>query len=236
NNKLGVPCVFFPDYYAPGNLKYIINGLMEAHERYIFGATQVDYLSRFSSPYSANYISGGANTSLIYQTSYAISGREVVVAINFSGNTLKVDQTINTANIHAGDTLTDIFSQTIYPTITVQGDNQIYLEIPPRSFAVYVEGDLRDELIDISTPVAISNYQAQQQFAIFPNPANNDIYFSPLTQNALLEVYDMAGKRLLQASAGIGDNHLDISMLPSGTYLLKMIAQDNMAIAKFIRQ
>ncbi|HNF70718.1 MAG TPA: T9SS type A sorting domain-containing protein, partial [Chitinophagales bacterium] len=69
-----------------------------------------------------------------------------------------------------------------------------------------------------------------------PNPANNDIYFSPLTQNALLEVYDMAGKRLLQASAGIGDNHLDISMLPSGTYLLKMIAQDNMAIAKFIRQ
>ena len=236
NNKLGVPCVFFPDYYAPGNLKYIINGLMEAHERYIFGATQVDYLSRFSSPYSANYISGGANTSLIYQTSYAISGREMVVAINFSGNTLKVDQTINTANIHAGDTLTDIFSQTIYPTITVQGDNQIYLEIPPRSFAVYVEGDLSNELIDISTPVAINNYQAQQQFDIFPNPANNDIYFSPLTQNALLEVYDMAGKRLVQAFAGIGDNHLDISMLPSGTYLLKMIAQDNMAIAKFIRQ
>ncbi|MBK9791518.1 MAG: hypothetical protein IPP60_00010 [Sphingobacteriales bacterium] len=62
NNKIGIPCVYFSDYYSPLNLRCQINGLMEAHRRYIYGATQVDYLSRYSSPYFANYISGGANT------------------------------------------------------------------------------------------------------------------------------------------------------------------------------
>lgn len=236
NNKLGVPCVYFSDYYEPGNLKYIINGLLEAHDRYIYGATFVDYLSRFSSPYTANYISGGANTSLIYQLSYAESGREVIVAINFSGNTLKVDQTINTANIFAGDTLTDIFSQTIYPTITVQGDNQIYLEIPPRSFAVYVEGDLTDELIDISTPVAVTGVAMALPFHVFPNPTTGDIYFTPLMQDALAEVYDMTGKLVHTENMYSGDQSLAVHTLPAGQYLLKMICADQVQVAKFIRQ
>lgn len=235
NNKLGVPCVYFTDYYAPGNLKYVINGLMEAHDRYIYGATFVDYLSRFSSPYTANYISAGANTSLIYQLSYAESGREVVVAINFSGNTLKVDQTINTANIFAGDTLTDIFSQTAYPTITVQGDNQVYLEIPPRSFAVYVEGDLRDELIDISTPVAIAQYDSRA-FTVYPNPTGGHLYFDMLTTNAIAEVYDITGNLVYQLPVNAGDNHIAVDQLPQGQYLLKIICPQYVQVAKFIRQ
>jgi len=221
NNKLGIPCVYYTDYYAPGNLKYIINGLMEAHERYIYGATFVDYLSRFSSPYTANYISGGANTSLIYQLSYAESGKEVVMAINFSGSTLKVDQTINTANIFPGDTLTDIFSQTPYDFVTVQGDNQIYLEIPPRSFALFVEGDLRDELIDISTPVAIDNTSFVNQFNVYPNPASDHIVLDIPGEHVLsATIYDAMGKTVMHTT-NVNENKLDIHHLPSGIYFLK---------------
>lgn len=236
NNKLGVPCVYFTDYYAPGNLKYVINGLMEAHDRYIYGATFVDYLSRFSSPYTANYISGGANTSLIYQLSYSESDREVIVAINFSGNTLKVDQTINTANIFAGDTLTDIFSLTPYPTITVQGDNQVYLEIPPRSFAVYVQGDLRDELIDITTPVSISGLSASQTFQIYPNPTDDMLFFTAQPVDAQAEIYDMTGKLVYTTTVYAGNNYLSANQLPQGQYLLKMICPTSVQVAKFIRQ
>lgn len=239
NNKLGIPCVYFSDYYSPLNLRYKINGLMEAHRRYIYGATQVDYLSRYSSPYFANYISGGANTSLIYQTSYAVSGREVVVAINFSGNTLKVDQTINTANIAAGDTLTDIFAQTIYPFITVQDDNQIYLEIPPRSFAVFVEGDLRDELIDISTPVSVTTIPGELSFQLFPNPATDLLTFDfPLVNNnnLLITIYDITGNVVLQQNNLSTQNTISTKQLISGTYLIQIIQDDSIRIAKFIKQ
>jgi hypothetical protein len=239
NNKLGIPCVFFTDYYAPLNLRYQINGLMEAHERYIFGATQVDYLSRFSSPYAANYISGGANTSLIYQTSYSESGKEVVVAINFSGNTLKVDQTINTANIFPGDTLTDIFSQTIYPFITVQDDNQIYLEIPARSYAVFVEGDLRNELIDISTPVSIDNINSELSFEVFPNPADATLQFQlPFENNQpqQIVVFDINGKTVYENTLSPNENTISVKQLISGTYFIQIICGDYIRIAKFIKQ
>lgn len=236
NNKLGVPCVYFPDYYEPENLRYVINGLMEAHERYIFGATFVDYLSRFSTPYTANYISGAANTSLIYQLSYAESGREVVVAINFSGSTLKVDQMINTANIFPGDTLTDIFSLTPYAFVTVQGDNQIYLEIPARSFAVFVEGDLRDELIDITTPVSVSEMTVER-VQIFPNPVRDILYISTSASFGLMaEIYDLTGRMVHQELLAPGSNSMQVAHLAAGQYILKLIGDNQTQIAKFIRQ
>ncbi len=239
NNKLGIPCVYFSDYFEPLNLKYKINGLMECHERYIYGASQVDYLSRFASPYAANYISGGANTTLIYQTSYAESGREVVIAINFSGSTLKVDQTINTANIFMGDTLTDIFSQGSYDFITVQDDNQIYIEIPARSFAVFVEGDLRNELIDISTPVGINDIIISKGLSIFPNPANNELNFAVdfLTKDKItIKVHDIAGKLIIKETASSSENKINIQSLNSGAYILKIIQNKNIWISKFIKQ
>lgn len=238
NNRVGVPCVYFTDYYAPGNLRYVINGLMEAHTRYIYGASQVDYLSRFSSPYFANYLSAGANTSLIYQTSYAESGKEVVVAINFSGNTLKVDQTINTANIFPGDTLTDIFGITAYDYIIVQDDNQVYLEIPPRSFAVFVEGDLRSELIDISTPVAIENTSTINNFQVYPNPAGDEIEFlipQLISGDITLEITDISGKLILRDKRPATTNNINISTFSPGTYIIKIIHNNSIYISKFIK-
>ena len=238
NNRLGIPCVFFKDYY-PLNLRYQIDGLMEAHKRYIYGATQVDYLSRFASPYTANYISGGANTSLIYQTSYAESGREVVVVINFSGNTLKVDQTINTANISPGDTLTDIFSKTAFPFITVQGDNQIYLEIPARSYAVYVEGDLSDELIDISTPVNIEQLTNAVTFDVFPNPVDDVLYYhisDNNSSNQQVNIFDMTGKLIYYTTLSSTENTISTKNLISGTYLIQIIRDEEIRIAKFIKK
>ncbi|MBC8047028.1 MAG: T9SS type A sorting domain-containing protein [Fimbriimonadaceae bacterium] len=237
NNKLGIPCVYFSDYYEPLNLRYKINGLIEAHTRYIYGATFVDYLSRFSSPYYANYISGAANTSLIYQLSYTESGREVVVAINFSGSTLKVDQTINTANIFTGDTLTDIFAVTPYDFITVQDDNQIYLEVPARSFAVFVEGDLGDEVIDISTPLAIQSSPIKE-FTVYPNPANDILYFNidVSSEKMIIEISDAEGKIVLREKQDTSDQFINIKSLPAGIYFLKMNSEDTVWVSTFIKE
>lgn len=237
NNKLGVPCVFFSDYFEPLNLKYKINGLMEAHTKYIYGASQVDYLNRFSSPYYTNYIAGQDYRSLIYQLSYTESGREVIVAINFSNTTLKCDQTINTANIFPGDTLTDMFSTTPYDFITVQDDNQIYIELPAKSFAVFVEGDLRNDLIDISTPVTIENEPQQNSFNIYPNPAGNKLYFEMdgMQDGATISITDTQGKLVLQQMTSVDDNTLNIKTLPAGMYFFKMNSGNTIKVTSFIK-
>lgn len=242
NNKLGVPCVYHTDYFAPGNLKYQINGLMEAHRRYIFGATQVDYLSRFGTPYAADFSGGFPNTSLIYQLSYAESGREVIVAINFAGETLKVNQTINTTNIFPGDTLTNIFSEAPGQFIIVGGDNKAYLEVPARSFAVWVEGDLRDELIDISTPedtsTGIIPALLPKEIQCYPNPASDYISMQlPADGNYIVEIRDINGKLVLQDEItvyGNAVNSLHISDLASGMYQLHLMGNDTSYYGRFV--
>ncbi len=152
NNQLGIPCIFYPDYYGyrPAQFDYHpeglpayqkeINQLILAHKAFIFGANSVDYLNRFSTPYSSNYISGFPNTSLIYQLSGGTGGREVVVAINFAGERLRVDHQIR--NIAQGTNFTDVMGRSAFPTAIVDNQNRIYMDLPPRSYSVWVQGEV----------------------------------------------------------------------------------------------
>jgi alpha-amylase len=79
NNKLGkLPCVYYNDYFNSNFMRGRIKGLMHAHQRYIFGATSVDYLSRFSTPYGQYFVTGYANTSIIYQLHNPSKNTEVI--------------------------------------------------------------------------------------------------------------------------------------------------------------
>jgi hypothetical protein len=75
---------------------------MRAHYDFIQGAQNIDYLSRFNTPYSINFTGGSPNTTLIYQISgtsgTCFTDRDVIVAINFSGGPLKVNVGVNTGS------------------------------------------------------------------------------------------------------------------------------------------
>lgn len=155
NNQLGIPCIFYPDYYGtydPANFNYHPSGipvlkgemdqLMAAHKIYINGANSAIYLNNFGSAYlaDANYISGFANTTLLYQLNGANAGRKVIVAINFAGETLKLDHKVDAA---VGTQFTDLLGRSAFPTGTVDGQNRLYFEVPPRSYSVWVEGSVQ---------------------------------------------------------------------------------------------
>ncbi len=106
NNQLGVPTIFYPDYYGypaaaggkygyhPTNqapLKTELDKLMQVLKQYINGSPSVDYLNRFSTPYSSNFIEGQQNRVLIYQLQGTPENgnRAVIVAINFGSATLR---------------------------------------------------------------------------------------------------------------------------------------------------
>ncbi|MCX6319984.1 MAG: alpha-amylase family glycosyl hydrolase [Bacteroidetes bacterium] len=161
NNQLGVPTIFYPDYYGypapsggvysyhPTNLppyKTELDKLMKALKLYINGSPSVDYLNRFSTPYSANFIQGSSNRALVYQLQgFAANGnKDVIVAINFGNTTLKVDHGINTRGgaITPGTVFTDVLARSAFPFQVVSGSNQVYIELPPQSYSVWVQGSV----------------------------------------------------------------------------------------------
>lgn len=152
NNHAGVPCIFYPDYFGYPNdatsyypddkdpLKTEIDRLIHIHQEYILNSSGFDALNRSGTPYASNYISGSASKALIYQLSGGIAGKEVIVAINFDSNPLKVDIGVNMTGLLIGDKLTDILGNSDFSFATVSGSNQIYIQLPARSYSVWIEG------------------------------------------------------------------------------------------------
>ncbi len=223
NNQIGLPSVFYKDYYEPLYLKPAIDGLMKVNRKYIAGATSRSYLNAFNTPYAANFIEGGSNSSLIYQLSDAPSGREVIVAINFAGTRLKVDQTINTANAPQGTEFTDIFGASAFAKANVNASNQLYIDLPPRSFGVWVEGELGDSLISLTTALP-EHLDVSSDIQLF---AKDEIHIRMQTnfpQTADIELFDLQGKGLFREQYPLspGENQLSLPSLklPSGMYLI----------------
>lgn len=249
-NQLGLPSVYYSDYFRDNLLRGQINALMEVHKRYIFGCTARDYLNNFGTFYTGNYTTGQASKSLIYQLRNGPSGRNVIVAINFDTAPLNVNHTINLASISVGDTLTDIFGVTPQPFVTVGNGAFVNLQVPPQSFAVWVEGDLTNQLIPIDTsPIVLAidelpAYEDEAAFSVFPNP--NDGHFQAridATQGgeAVLGIYALSGQLLQQQQIILapGQNTLSVSLpaaAPAGVYWARLVQNGQIRTCKLVKQ
>lgn len=157
DNSLGVPSMFYSDYfgislpnYPTVYLKPAIDSVIALHKKYIYGSPTVEYLNSQGSFYEnspTNYISSGSGassaTSLIYQISGGPSGKDVIVAINFAGTELQVDHLIDTHNgaLPAGTQFYDAMKRSNYPYAVVSNDNTVYLDLPPFSFSIWVNDE-----------------------------------------------------------------------------------------------
>ncbi len=163
NNKIGLPCVFYPEYFGQTvpnypniNLQAKIDELIDAHKKYIFGASGQEYLNKYGTIYSSNYISGSPGKALIYQLSGSFNGKEVVVAINFSNTTLKTDHGVKMTNLVKGDTLHDVLGNSNFPYALVSNTNQIYIDLPPNSYSIWVQGK------PLVLPVEMGNFTIEK--------------------------------------------------------------------------
>ncbi|MCB0557475.1 MAG: hypothetical protein H6573_30570 [Lewinellaceae bacterium] len=169
NNQLGLPTVYYGDYYGEQSelpeyigkapLKEPVNLLMKAHKDYIFGSTSVEYLNRFHTDKASFYLSApkGVDSTrvLIFQIdgtttpagrASASGGKDVLLAINFGYDTLEVIQEANRSNLRNGDHFTDILGSSLSPRLSLFTDtihdipNAVLLRLPPRSFGAWVQG------------------------------------------------------------------------------------------------
>jgi Secretion system C-terminal sorting domain len=169
NNQVGAPCVFYPDYYgtvipnAPvNNFKTRINNLVALHKTYIYGSADVDYLSRNGTPYYQSFLGGYADRTVIYQLQPNGTGKDVVVAINFSSAALDVYQELNDTwgAISTGTQFTDMLGYSTGGTVTSvvgpPGQPQLHIQLPGHSYTVFVEG------VNTPLPVQLVDFQAYE--------------------------------------------------------------------------
>lgn len=154
NNQIGVPTVFYPDYFGypqngpgyhppyKGGHKTAINQLMSIHNQYIYGSSTRTYLNKYGSGF-INSAEGTNDQLLVYQLKGGVGFKNLVVAINFSGNRAQFSQQLD--GIPVGTRLSDLTGNSAYPVSTVEASangvpNSIWIDLPMRSYSVWVVG------------------------------------------------------------------------------------------------
>ena len=78
---------------------------------------------------------------------------------------------------------------------------------------------------------AIEDINYSEHFIVYPNPTQNIIYVKTNTDNSMIEsvqFYDACGKLLKTNVVNSFNTSLDISSLPKGVYVLKVILQNQL--------
>ena len=250
NNFIGIPCVFYSDYFGSNFMRGRIKGAMHANQKYIKGATWIDYLTKFGNPYAQSFTGSQlASTTAIYQQHNPVTNQDVIVAINFAGDTLDVYQQVNMTNVAVGDTFTDIFGVAKPPILTaITANKELHVMLPPRSFTVYVQGNHADSLISLTDTIApvgpngIAVESAVVEFAkIYPNPFSSMIMVamnSVSDEMVTAQITDVAG-RLIYSDSGKTQNGklvLNPGIENPGIYFLKLSTAGRSETYKIIRQ
>lgn len=108
---------------------------------------------------------------------------------------------------------------------------------------VYIADQQNDAIRDVQTVMGVNNITLDgASVNMYPNPASSKVYLS-FTQaknlNASIEVIDMQGKQLIKDTAIINSGKVvpvDISGLANGVYFVKITADSQTKVLKFVKQ
>ena len=201
-----------------------------------------------------------AGASWVWQPDSSLNNNTVQQPIaNPQQTTTYVVTATDTQGCTDTDTVTVEVYQTIKPTITQSGDT--LFSSPAVSYQWFVDGiELPGEtdnfyvsiFSDAYTVVATDsngcettsnpyNFTVgiletlQQNIHLYPNPATSTLHIElPSNTTVQLEVIDLTGK-VLDIKTTTGTTALDISYHPTGIYLLKLTADDEVIYRKWVK-
>ncbi len=133
-----------------------------------------------------------------------------------SGAWLIVNMDVYSNTYDAADRLFEVISQ------YWNNNSETLVNISKRQFLDY--GDISG-LSDVNGPTNI-----------FPNPANN--YLNVLVKNdveSTYQIYDVTGKVLINGLLNSDVNQINLSDLPAGFYVIKLISSHNQSVNAFVK-
>ncbi len=73
-------------------------------------------------------------------------------------------------------------------------------------------------------------------FKMYPNPVENTLHLSAINKIDALSIYNMLGQEVLQSTPATNTVELDMSNLPSGTYIVKVQASNQIGSYNLIKK
>ncbi|PZU86150.1 MAG: hypothetical protein DI529_09050 [Chryseobacterium sp.] len=83
--------------------------------------------------------------------------------------------------------------------------------------------------------MAVTDF-SKNQFSVYPNPVADIINISGDSQISSVQIYDYAGKLLLSNSANSKKLQLNVSSLPKGNYIVRVLSGQNSSSHKIIKK
>jgi hypothetical protein len=90
--------------------------------------------------------------------------------------------------------------------------------------AVYIETFLANEHFDLST------------LTVYPNPVKDILHLSFEKEIATVSIYNILGQGVIERAINTTDGQIDMSQLPTGTYIVKVVANDKVKTLKVLKE
>ena len=128
-------------------------------------------------------------------------------------------------------------SWNIVNTSFTENEADLVLEIKIVDSVVYIltreNGLWKRPLSEINSIPEIS---LRNSINIYPNPAEDKLFLNELGNNTIVFVYDIQGNLVKSYRKNSHNNSIDISSLSSGVYILKLLNNKEISVAKFIKK
>ena len=135
---------------------------------------------------------------------------------------------------NGGTTWTSIDSGLIDTTITTLAASANYLWVGTSSQGVW-----RRSLTQIII-TGTNEFSDNSSFSVYPNPATDKIFIESSsfnnTKEQSISLYNLYGQLILQQTMPMANICIDISQLPSGTYMLKINDDKKSLVRKIVKE
>lgn len=141
--------------------------------------------------------------------------------------------TLSTENYD--NTLIGWNSQSVQNGVSFHGGNSTYCngEIARNNMIISNNWIIVDGNLDCSSLSVNDN--VINRFKMYPNPANDVLFLEGLNGKSKIEIVNIIGKIILQIDNGITKNKMDISMLKSAIYFIRVTTENKTSVKKFIK-
>jgi len=96
--------------------------------------------------------------------------------------------------------------------------------------------NLENYLNDLTLLVSAKEIRSDSGFKVYPNPANETLYFQTTDKLASVSIFDLNGKKVYSHSNDNGIVSVSIQSIPRGIYMLQAVGEKNTYTLKVIKQ
>lgn len=160
----------------------------------------------------------------------------IISAIAVKSNDLTGDQIIAQGSFQANEAITEFKEITIPMKIEVEDETPDFLNIIISSANTYNCGEDSLWVDDVTVELESGIYHLNSlDFSIMPNPTSD--YLSIQLDNNRefsVEIYDLNGKKVLENNNCTNTTRLNVSTLSAGSYIAKVMQDNNISSRKII--